>query len=378
MKKQLILFSILSFIILWVCIRNHKRNWDGIAYAALTISSNEMDMQTLHRKTYEMLRQNVPDAQYQFLTQSGIRHYWSLDAKSFTELLPIYKVKYFYVLLLRALWKLGIGPFQAMTLVSLFSTVCSCMLVFIWITDKWKHWTVAIVSFLICYTAGVYEVSRYWTPDAIAALSALSCLYMVIEKKSALGGILLSIITFWFRPDTILFLILITIYFALLSPKEFRVYKPGLMIGIIATLVASVFLIQSISGYQGVGHHLAVSRYIEDQSSTIGTFTLKDFLGIYRRNLSDGFRNCNAYFVFLILSTIGFFLPINSSPRVVMYRQLLAIGILALIGKVITFPILEIRFYVSIYCLICIALAANLWHVMSSSKASVIVEKPDL
>src|SRR5262245_55114176 len=100
MKKQLILFSILSFIAFFAYIRNHKMNWDGIAYAAVTISSNEMDMQTLHRKTYEMLRQNVPDNYYQFLTQSGIRHHLSVDTKSFVELLPIYKVKYLYVLLL--------------------------------------------------------------------------------------------------------------------------------------------------------------------------------------------------------------------------------------------------------------------------------------
>lgn len=184
MRKPFVLFSILTFMMLWTCIRNHKMNWDGIAYAALTIYSNEMDERAIHQKTFEMLRKNVPDGPYQNLTQTGKRSDWSSNAEQFIELLPIHKAKYLYVLILRALWMLGIGPFQAMTMISLISTAGICLLVFFWLIDKWKHWTVGLVSFLICYTSGVYEVSRYWTPDATAALTALSSIYILIEKKS--------------------------------------------------------------------------------------------------------------------------------------------------------------------------------------------------
>lgn len=182
------------------------------------------------------------------------------------------------------------------------------------------------------------------------------------------------IVTFWLRPDTVFLLVFVSIYVALIAPVDSRVFGIKVLVGILAALAVSTFMIQSISGYKGVRHHLSISGY-SSQKSIVAGLSVYEYIGISRVNLARGLRNLNALFVFLIVSILGFFMPFNAAPRVVLYRHLMAVAALTLLVKVIVFPILEIRLYVSIYCLICIAFSANLWHAISNRTASVIVEK---
>jgi len=162
-----------------------SNNWDMIGYVASAYRADGFRGEELRRKTYADLAAAVPAATYQLLTTDPYRSTVATDPKSLEQQLPFYTIRPLFVQTVRGVGKLFDSYATSARIVS---TLC-CALMMLVIAQLLMHWGVSIAMLpLVAITAGVVDLSRYITPDAMAGLLLLLCVLFDTRRAYRLAA----------------------------------------------------------------------------------------------------------------------------------------------------------------------------------------------
>jgi hypothetical protein len=233
-----LLFFFVAACALYLSIYEPFLNPDMVYYIAAAKSFEERDLESLHSFTYNELRNSVPDAVYQDLTQAGGRHVRSTDPYAFKEIMPFYQIRPVYTGLIYLFYKTGINIVFATHVISGIAVVVAVAFLYLMsVSFLVKPLIYAVPPLALIFN--VLDLAKYSTPDALAFLAVILSAYLYLKKRIALLLILLPIML-GIRTDLILFTIPLLLFFVFERSTR---WKAALLIFI------SVAIYHSIGAY---------------------------------------------------------------------------------------------------------------------------------
>jgi hypothetical protein len=194
-----------ALAVLGLGLRKPYNNWDVIGYTAAALSAEGCRGTGLNEATYASLRNAVDADTFTLLTQGDdYRRTVRADPASLAQQLPFYGIRVLYLRLLGALHALGAGYPQATHIVSAaFAALSVVLLALIGREAGAPPWAVPLVA--AC--AGLVDVARLSTPDAMACFFALLTSYALL-RRSMLVFVLAALLPL-VRTDFLLFSLLV-------------------------------------------------------------------------------------------------------------------------------------------------------------------------
>lgn len=311
-------------------------NWDMVAYVASALEGRISDPVELHAETWKVIEQGATPAQLDHLKYSSDynRHQWE-NPVDFESQLSMYRVKYGYVLALRALEPV-VGLATGARLLSILPAIGIGLLGLWWLARE-RALQGAVLLAPLLFLASWDNMALAVSPDLLVCLLALCGLYALWRGRDAAGCVFLFASVF-VRPDS-----LITIFALLIASFLFNWRKLPLLLTFLASLVVYVALSKA-GGHPGWWPHFYFSC-VEMQNSLIGfhpDFSLGAFLrGYARGGLWALFQN---FWPWLFVVMLAGWALLHRAGRTtargnaIMFA--LAIGIL---GKFASFPLPEDR-----------------------------------
>jgi len=230
-----LLFFFVAACALYLSIYEPFLNWDMIGYIAAAKSFEERDLESLHSFTYDQLRDSVPDAVYQDLTQAGGRHVRSTDPYAFKEIMPFYQIRPVYTGLIYLFYKTGINIVFATHMISGIAVVVAVAFLYLMsVSFLVKPLIYAVPPLALIFN--VLDLAKYSTPDALAFLAVILSAYLYLKKRIALLLILLPIML-GIRTDLILFTIPLLLFFVFERSTR---WKAALLIFISVAIYISI------------------------------------------------------------------------------------------------------------------------------------------
>jgi len=212
-------FLVFLFLITALCAEFPQYGgWDVAAYMAIVRTDHS------HGAVYDELRRSLPAAYYAELvgkskspflgTHPGdvgdeYRRDMASNPTHFAQQLPLYRVKWLYLLLIWTLWKLGAGLYSATHLISLVTFFGSGLIVWRWLSLHMSEWAAAIVAVTTISQPGLVQAARSALPDALSIFLLISGSYFLWERNNYyhLGSMLL-LLSVASRPDNLVFCLL--------------------------------------------------------------------------------------------------------------------------------------------------------------------------
>jgi hypothetical protein len=281
-KKNISFFAalVIVFAVLLFQLANQKPyyNWDIIPYIAIALNYQSDDIEFVHKETYRHLQKSVNDQTYKQLTINGTyRSQIAQNPHFLAEQLPFYAVKPGYPWLIAALSILNVPPVEASVIISRIFYALTMLLIFSWLRLTCGDIPSAIITSLLFSTPFLTSLARLSTPDAIALflISLSFCLILQMEKiKIGLSFLLIAI---FFRPDTMLLLVLVCISYTFASVGKTK----GLLVFAAAGL--GVYLVISyIAGSYSISTLLAHSQNpMFEPSKYISSWGFSDYISYY-------------------------------------------------------------------------------------------------
>jgi hypothetical protein len=210
----------------------------------------------------------------------------------------------------------------------------------------WPSFSVALLL-LFCYP--VLLLGRLHTPDGIAAATALTAFFLLLERKQMFWGILLLMLSVYIRTDNSILALLAVAY--LWSRHELRWTHA---VTLAALAIASVSLINTVSGNYGYA-----ALFQNSFRDPLGDPVTQSHAGVTPAQYAEAFR---AGFVqlqksyapeFLLLGVIA--IGMRSSPLRNLALLALAYGAVHFVA----YPDFEDRFFGFAYVAFVIAAAAT-------------------
>lgn len=206
------LYVVLAACALWVSIVAPFHNWDVIAYIAAAESFEERDPAALQSFAYRELRSAVPDALYEEYAQetdagdsmrTRYRHAMRTDPAAFGEMLPFYRVRPIYNVLVFVAYKAGIGIELATHLVSGIAVAIAMLLLFAAASTSLARPLVYLLPPL-ALLFGVLDLARYSTPDGLSLLAVTGLALLFLQRRMDML-LLMMPLAIGVRSDLILF-----------------------------------------------------------------------------------------------------------------------------------------------------------------------------
>ncbi|HTV70261.1 MAG TPA: hypothetical protein VMF90_17170 [Rhizobiaceae bacterium] len=181
-----------------------ERNWDKVAYVALTIEDQYETPEALHAATWKIIRDRATDEEFNLLTTDGAyRQAQFADASNFVSQLPMYRVKVGYIALLKTLAP-ALGPVGAIRVINVVSVLLLGACLLLWMRRSGVLQGALFLAPLMLLT-GAVDMARLGAPDMlVAALSVAGT--MLLTGRKPWSGVPLLIAAFLVRPDTLIFL----------------------------------------------------------------------------------------------------------------------------------------------------------------------------
>lgn len=364
--------------------KNPKCNWDMIPYMSIIMKyDGAKDINQIHSTIYSELKSQLPAGKYKQLTDSTdskYRYQMSQSAIGLDNQLPFYNVKPGYTALCFIGYKiLGLSLAKSTIFPSILSIIGLGFLVFYWLN---KH-VPSFVAFIITICALLLEANvstfRLSSPDGLSTLILLLGYYFLIEKRHLLLTIIFLELSIFVRPDNFIFA------FALMAGAYYYRFFENMKF---KTLIVSTvwffmtyFAITQLSSNLGWRVHFAFS-FIEKgiDPSLYYKFTALEYLRITILNAFQSMSE-SAYLKYLLATIIVLF--VNSKYNTFksffkrefpMENAIIIIILASTIIKMLLYPLLLDRLFLSSYYVFLIVIVQNM-KVRIESKNSLIVAK---
>lgn len=181
-------------------------NWDMVAYMGCVVKINTSDSEALHKKTYEILRQELGDERTDWMSSgNNYRETMESDHKAFSENLPFYTIRVVYLAIVSFFFKLGIPLSFATVLPSLISVFLIILIIYRVLNKELNNTFVAsIVSIIILFLPQVISLARLSTPDALSTFLLLLITVMYVYNSNWFLIFLIMSLSIMTRTDNII------------------------------------------------------------------------------------------------------------------------------------------------------------------------------
>jgi hypothetical protein len=283
-----------------------------IAYVGNAKSFEIKDDEELHNYVYTELKRSVPEAYYKVLVGGHIREVRSNDAVSFSQHLPLYKMRFLYNALVFLLSKTGINIYQATYLVSALAVFLGIWFMFFAFKPIVDELFLIILPF-IAMVFGLVNVARYSTPDGLAFMMIAMIIYLLLKTHRAIFIALPMAVLV--RTDLIIFVVFILIYL-IFSRRQ---WLPETIVNL-ALCFISYFFVNIYFGNYGWANlitYVFIDRSTYPATLDAGISTI-DYLRILNRGISE--LIINKQFLFYVSITALSFYLIYRNHRIIYHH----------------------------------------------------------
>ena len=156
-------------------------NWDIIGYMASAYDIDGLSAPEISKIIYSELKAVVPPEHYAKLIDGHYPYTVYSDPLSLQQQIPLYKIRIFYIQLMRLLHFFGITYSYSSYLISALFASLSALILGLFLK---RHHLPVIILPLLMLLSGFKEISTFSTPDAMATFFSLVALYFVSNNKT--------------------------------------------------------------------------------------------------------------------------------------------------------------------------------------------------
>lgn len=341
-------------------------NWDMIAYIACALEASEPEPAALHAKTFETVRNAVPPARYEALTNGPYYGATAHDPESFYQQLPRYRVKPLYIWLMRALGATGLSLVTATRVISVAGAGVLAFLTYTWLALHFRPSASAVLGALILNTSGLLILTKVSTPDGLSALITLLGLFLLVEKQRpalalfVLGAAILA------RYENLILVGMVGLYLIGIRGRR----NPRAAVGYLAALAsfAVVYLIIARTAGKCPWATLFVHAFVGPIDRP-AEFTGGVSLGVYVPALLRGFRDLlepQPSFI-LFAGWMAYVSGAHMFPEEPLRRHVLVLLLAVTAIRMLLFPFLLARYLFPFYVTAGVSLAITSSALRSSA-----------
>lgn len=336
-------------------------NWDMLAYTASVLEADTADVGELHRKTYSLVKENVPEGEYLALTgDRPYRVHQAADAEAFHTMLGFYRLKILYVETARLL-AAATGPVEALRLISLASVLAIGGVLLVWLARTGTLMYGPVVAAFLSLSAFGYAALLV-TPDLYATFFLLLAAFFYLERLD-LPASLALVAAFLVRPDQLALIGVLFVFAAIYGPGRWT------MTACFFVCLATYVWLQRGSDHPGWWVHMWFS-HIEYAPTLKGfdpPFSIMAYLEILVRSTV---RSLMGYtWIAVLFGLVLFYARCISPDRLDQRSRVLLYAVFTSVcAKYIVFPHYETRFYLP-YLVIMGMIVLVGWHRQHSTPA---------
>ena len=335
-----------------------------LGYVATVLAMDQSDPQIIHDQTYEHVRGNVPAETYnQFVDGQAdpFRAAMAVDAGGFVQLIPYYKIRPLYNLLVYLLHKMGLSIVQATMVVSAASYAILGTLIFAWIRHHAGGALGLILALLLALSHPLLEVGRLSTPDALSAALLVAGLYLLIERQRTTAFALLALLSIGIRTDNVVYVGLLLIGLQLRPPSGARIGMARTLAWLAAAL-GSYLMINHWAGHYGwatVFQHTFIEKITNPAGTQVSVSFLDYALSVVKQGLAS--MRDSGLLLFTLLAILALLVARTRRGQGIArtHADHIVIAAASVVVHFLLFPVLWDRFFVAQYVLVTIILIAE-------------------
>ncbi len=281
----IMLLSIFLILLAWYALSFPTLNFDLLLYIASYLSANTDNAVELHASTYSLLRDYSGLDQFRSFVSSGpyaIDLYE--DPEKFASQINMYKIKPLYILAASMFARAGMHPILAFQLLSLISCLMICVILYSWLSRYASHIKSALIVIFFALGSRMFDLPRVVIPDTFSAMILFIGVWLLVDRKSQLFGLLFCVLSVWVRTTNIVFMV------PLFATIIWRNYRGGKLFsdigtyytsGALAASVISYFWINSVYDYSWwrLFYHTFIS-YQSDINSFAIPFSMDSYINV--------------------------------------------------------------------------------------------------
>ncbi|MBY0434268.1 MAG: hypothetical protein K2U26_09180, partial [Cyclobacteriaceae bacterium] len=252
----------------------------------------------------------------------------------FIKTLRYFTIKPGYRLLMKSFYAAGFNLVAATVMPSLLGFLIAGMILLTWLQRNTTQWIAALIVILFSITPFMIEAARLSTPDMITASLLLLGVFLVIEYKIETGLILL-LLTVFFRPDSAVFSVLLSV---VLYARSLVRLQTGLIFLTMNIMLAVVL----------IGGVTLIKEFLFTTSDYSPYWSVGVGLTNYGNSLVAGGRSVIHSFTIPLLIVLILLIKFPG-PLGDRWRAALMAILLALVSRYFLHPVVEDRFHVGFY-----------------------------
>ena len=359
---------------------NPLEMWDMLGYAASVHALNGLSVADIHAIAYAEMKSYAPLDSYQALINgSSYRTVMSSDPEAFSQQIPYYKIRLFFILLINALTHLGLGSYEAMHLLSAAFGSIGFLLVCVGFRKHIHPFLFVILTvFFYGITSDFMDLQKGGVDSFAFFWMTLTFICYVNGSKFLLPLLALSVLV---RTDLVIHAALL---FSVVLLTDRNSFKQTIAWGIVT--LALYFLVNNWAenyGWRTLIHFVFVS----DMSAThpaefsmLTTFNTKDYIDIL---LSHDSWISKWFWLSLTCAPISFILYFWSNrisgsrhEHYANFKMVKTLNVVCLISVLyvvlhyLLFPAIYMRFFIGSCFFMVISMLCTLSYVYQSVKAA--------
>ena len=351
-----------------VVIKGPLYNWDIVPYMAIVKNVDENNFEKVSISVYNELENKLTNDDYDKLTKSSkyrkdmFNNHYALE-----EQISFYRLKVIYNITSYICNRIGFDLSNATVVPNYISYFLIGILFFYFLSTFVNSTISLIVTIGIMATEQVIQLARLSTPDALSTLVILFTVYCIYNKKSVLLIYTLLLLSVMIRPDNILFVPLMSIYFYFTRSGKFR--QIIIFSSLIIIIYVSSELVFPHPGWETLFYHAFVERVTYPVSNP-QSISLEMYVNVISQ-MNFKLYSFGVILIALIIQSAKQIVLKSWSNGDLLFYLLFAWVIL----KRIIFPINDERFYISIVLIFIIFMIKNLNDIIIHKKSKLLFDK---
>jgi branched-subunit amino acid transport protein len=282
---------------------------DSLQYMGNALLMEDTNPVHIHQRVYSELRRSVPATIFEHLTgnepgapqdQNASRHERAVNPYRFAEFLPLFAIRPLYNQTLYFVSKMGVGLVRSGVLISVGSYFLIGLILFLWMRPYASPLVSVAVSLLTMASPPLTILGRETTSDALASLVALISLYVIFDKRQLTLGLVLLLVSIYFRTD---FVVLAGPVILVCWLQRWVKFWQGAALSALA--VASVLCINHFAGDYGI-KMLYYRNFVGTPiapGEMLVQFSQHDYLSAFRSGITE--LGESFFLPFLLIGAIG-------------------------------------------------------------------------
>ena len=353
----IVAYALVSLILLGAGTFRPYYNWDLIPYIAAARSLQTTDSVSIHSYAYAEVAK-VPGTSMLASPPPGLdspfRALMRNDVAAFTEHLDFYRVRIVYNGLIYLLASSGMSPVFATHFISALSLFFAT-----WVLFFISHGRLATSSRYIilpmALALGMIETARMSTPDGLACLAILLCVYCFLAGSRAIYLLLPLLVAI--RSD--LFILVVLFSLLLFLTRRYRRQLPALAVSLLCSTTLLIFLHGwfDYPGWRAIFYFTFIDRMA---LTTPAAFGPVDYLRALLKGMWNALLSPPFLFTLALVGVAATTLR-RYDRSTSDWLRLLVVSLLYIAVRLLTFPLPDPRFLVGPYVVVALATLALLW-----------------